>query len=249
LLQQRSQVVASRELASRFDTALGAVGMSDLSPLPNEPVATGAAIALLRVPALGLSQVVFEGATGKELQHGPGHMTGTTGIGEPGVSVVAARRATWGAPFAKLPNLKVGDTVSTTTVAGTMEYRVTKLTTVAPDVKEQTGSAARLVLQTSSPAGLALGDGFVIADSTRAAFPKTPQGRLPDAGARQADLGEMPGVVLWVGLMVLFIGLAFYWVRAGIMDRVLAWSLAAPVIVLAGMLALRALAAALPATL
>ena len=249
LLQSRSQVVASRELAARFDTALGAVGMSDLSPLPNEPVAPGTAVALLRVPTLGLSQVVLEGAAGSQLQHGPGHMTGTSGVGEPGVSLIAARRATWGSPFAHLPRLKVGDVISTTTVAGTMDYRITRVTSAAPDIKAKTGSTARLVLQTSTPAGLALGDVFVIADSTRAAFPATPQGRLPDVGARQSDFGALPVALMWVALMVLFVGLAHYWVRARIMERVLAWSLAVPVIVLAGLLALRALATALPPTL
>lgn len=249
VLQSRSQVVAGRDLAARFDTALGAVGMADLSPLPNEPVAAGTAVALLRVPALGLSQVVLEGASGAQLQHGPGHMTGTSGVGEPGVSLIAARRATWGSPFAHLPRLKVGDVITTTTVAGTMDYRVTKVTTAAPDFQAQTGSTARLVLQTSTPAGLAFGDVFVIADSTRAAFPETPQGRLPDAGARQSDFRAVPVALMWVALMVLFVGLAYYWVRARIMERALAWTLVAPIIVLAGLLALRAFASALPPTL
>jgi len=249
LAQMRSQVVAARELAARLDTAKGAVGMADLSPLPNEPLAAGTSVALLKIPRLGLSQVVLEGADGGTLQHGPGHVTGTAGIAEPGISVVAGRRAAWGAPFARIPSLKPGDTLSTTTVAGTMAYRVTSVSAVAPDLRAQTGSGSRLILVTSTPAGLAMGDVYVIADSARAAFPPSPQGRLSDAGVRAGSTGEFPLAVLWIGGLVLVAALARFWVLAGFMDRVLAWTVAAPLIVFCGFMALKALAQALPATL
>lgn len=249
LLQSRSQMVAGRELAARFDVARGAMGMTDLSPLPNEPVAVGTPLAVLSIPSLRLQQIVAEGASAAQLQHGPGHVSGTVGIGERGVSIIAGRRAAWGAPFGAVPSLKVGDSVTATTVAGRVEYKVTQVTTVAPDLRAPTGAMSRLVLQTSSPAGLALSDSYIVADSVKPAFPSTPQNRLPDVGVRGGDLTALPQAVLWIALLVLFVGLARYWVVAGVMDRVLAWSLATPVLALAGLLALRALSSLLPATL
>lgn len=249
LLQTRAQVVGARELAAQFDTARGALGLSDLSPLPNEPVATGSAIAALSIPKIGLSQVVFEGADGATLQHGPGHISGTAGIGERGISAIAGRRATWGSPFAKLASLKPGDTVRTTTVAGTLTYKVTQVTSQAPDFREATGTASRLVLVTSAPAGIAASDVYVLADSTAPAFPTTPQNRLSESGIRGGSLAEVPVAVFWILAMITFAGLARLWTLGRTMDKLLAWSTAAPIIVLCAVMALRALTQALPATL
>ena len=249
VLQMRSQTVVAQQLQQRFTTAAGAAGATDLSPLPNEPLALGTPVALLQVPSLGISQVVVEGASGAQLSGGPGHVPGTAGIAERGTSVIAGRRATWGAPFAKVPTLKVGDELRTTTVAGTMTYRVSSVSSAMPDLAGASGSAATLVLATSTPAGIASGDVFVTAVSTRPAFMSTPQNRLPDTGLRGAPLSAALPFVGWLAALVLMCALARSWVASNLMDRVLAWSIAAPVVGLLGLLALRALAALLPATL
>ena len=49
--------------------------------------------------------VVVEGTTPGEPDAGPGHLRDTPLPGQAGVSVVFGRRATFGAPFASLPQL------------------------------------------------------------------------------------------------------------------------------------------------
>ena len=249
VLQARAQIVAARELAQRFAIAAGAIGQSDLSPLPNEPVAVGSAIATLSIPSLGVEQVVAEGAQSQQLQRGPGHVSGTSGIGEKGVSVIAGRRASWGAPFAHINKLRVGDTITTTTVAGPMTYAVVRVTNALPDLRSATGNKSQLVLVSSTPAGLATGDLVVVAESTKPAYLSTPQNRLPEASVRQGNLAASVPAAGWLLLLVLFVALATFWLRSGLMDRVLVWTLGAPVVALVALLLLRAVDALLPGTL
>lgn len=249
LVQQRTQASLGRELQERFAVAAGAIGLSDLSPLPNEPVALGTPIAMLSIPALGVEQVVVEGAAASQTQGGPGHVAGTAGIGERGVSIIAGHRTTAGAPFANVDALKVGDTISTVTVAGPMSYKVTAIGTKVPDVRATTGNRSVLVLATGAPVGLALSDVVVVAESTSPAYPSTPQNRLADGGLRSAHSAAAVPVIVLVALLLLAISLARFWFRSGLMDRLLVWTLASPVVLLVGFLLARAVAGLLPATL
>jgi len=249
LVQQRAQVAAGRELQARFAVAAGSIGHSDLSPLPTEPPALGSAIALLQIPKLGLEQVVIEGASGATTVTGPGHVSGTAGIGERGTSVIAGHRSTAGAPFARLNHLAIGDRFSAVTVAGPMQYEVVSIGTQAPDLAADTSGRARLVLATSSPAGLGARDLFVVAESTAPAYPSTPQNRLPDSGLRSIDFGALASVAAWLLLLLGFATLARFWLRARLMDRMICWTVAAPVLTFIGFMLARALAAFLPPTL
>ena len=51
-------------------------------------------VARLRVPALGIDQIVLAGASGRTLAFGPGHLDGTAAPGAPGHSVVSGHRDT-----------------------------------------------------------------------------------------------------------------------------------------------------------
>lgn len=51
-------------------------------------------VARLRVPALGIDEIVLSGATGSALAFGPGHALGTAAPGTPGNAVVAGHRDT-----------------------------------------------------------------------------------------------------------------------------------------------------------
>lgn len=249
LVQQRSQITLARELQERFTVAAGAIGHSDLSPLPHEPLAMGTPVAALSIPALGVEQVVVEGAAAAQTQKGPGHVAGTSGIGERGTAVVAGHRTTSGAPFARLDRLKVGDVIKTVTVAGPLTYRVTAVGDSVPDLRAATGDRARLVLASSSPAGLAFSDLIVTAESTAPAFASTPQNRLADGGLRSGDAGAAAPSAALLVLLMLVISLARFWFRAGLMDRLLVWTLAGPVVLLLGFMLSGAVAELLPPTL
>ena len=60
----------------------------------------------------------------ENLTAGPGHLRDTPLPGQGGVSVVFGRRATFGAPFERLPQLAKGDTIATTSSQGVANYQV-----------------------------------------------------------------------------------------------------------------------------
>jgi LPXTG-site transpeptidase (sortase) family protein len=70
----------------------------------------GAPVARLRVPRIGLDEIVVEGVGDAELNVGPGHVPGSALPGEPGNAVISAHRDRH---FADLGTLAVGDTVVT----------------------------------------------------------------------------------------------------------------------------------------
>lgn len=89
------------------------------SPAPGTP------IAVLNAPAIGLhNEVVVQGTTPENMTLGPGHLRDTPLPGEAGIAVIYGRRATFGAPFARVPQLRPGDTVKVTTGQGTATYVV-----------------------------------------------------------------------------------------------------------------------------
>lgn len=73
-------------------------------------LAPGAPVARLRIPAVGLDEIVVEGVGDDELNAGPGHLPGSALPGEPGNAIIAAHRDRH---FHPLGAVQVGDTVVT----------------------------------------------------------------------------------------------------------------------------------------
>lgn len=249
LTQQRAQVVAAQELQERFTIAAGAIGHSDLSPLPSQPLAMGTPVASLTIPSIGVEQVVVAGAGAQQTRIGPGHASGTAGIGERGVSVIAGHRVAAGAPFANINKLQVGDVVSTTTVAGEMTYKVTRVGGAIPDSATTATDRSILVLASSAPAGLAASDLVVVAESVKPAYPSTPQNAMAATGLRGGDMGSMLPLLVLTAVLLSFITLARFWYRARLMDRVVVWTVSAPVVALLGFLLAGTVSSVLPPTL
>ncbi|MEV0570136.1 sortase [Dactylosporangium sp. NPDC050588] len=84
----------------------------------------GTPVAVLRIPALGVQQVVFEGTTAGVMQSGPGHRRDTPLPGQAGTSVIMGRNAAYGAPFAGLFRLNSGDRVEVVTGQGEFTFVV-----------------------------------------------------------------------------------------------------------------------------
>ena len=70
----------------------------------------GAPVARLRIPRLGLDEIVIEGVGVEELNVGPGHLPGSVLPGESGNAVISAHRDRH---FLELGRLAIGDTVAT----------------------------------------------------------------------------------------------------------------------------------------
>ena len=83
------------------------------------------AVARLRIPSLGVSEIVVNGTDPNSLKRGPGRYLGTAMPGEGELVYVAGHRTTYGAPFSRIDHLRKGDRVFLELPYGTFEYRVT----------------------------------------------------------------------------------------------------------------------------
>lgn len=92
----------------------------------------GTPFAAIRIPSLGVDEVVFEGTTREALQRGPGHIEGTPIPGQPGNAAISGHRTTYGAPFFDLDQIAPGDTIEVETSIGIHEFVVRELIVVLP---------------------------------------------------------------------------------------------------------------------
>lgn len=116
------------------------------------PPPDGAPIAVLRIPALGLEQVVVEGSSSRELSGAPGHRPDSARPGGEGVFAVAGRRLTHGAPFRDLSRLVPGNLIEVVTPEGTFVYEVTgsRVVGASEELPLSDSSVSRLALVTSA---------------------------------------------------------------------------------------------------
>lgn len=113
--EARAQTGMYATLSGELAKAVAPLG----SPTPGTPVA------ILNIPAIGVhNEVVVEGTSPENLTLGPGHLRDSALPGQTGVSVLYGRRATFGAPFGRVPLLRPGDVISATTGQGTSSYVV-----------------------------------------------------------------------------------------------------------------------------
>jgi sortase A len=126
-----------RELTDSFDRRLeegrppAAAAAGVRTTLPRSAVAwrrsskRGDAIARLRIPRLGVTQIVVNGTDSDSLKRGPGRYLDSAMPGEGELVYVAGHRTTYGAPFSKIDNLRKGDRVFLELPYGTFEYAIT----------------------------------------------------------------------------------------------------------------------------
>ncbi|MGH9139425.1 MAG: class E sortase [Acidimicrobiales bacterium] len=115
--------------------------------------AAGEPVAWIRIPAIGVDEVVVEGASVGDLRSGPGHYPGTPLPGQPGNVAIAGHRTTYGAPFANVDRLAPGDEILLETIQGTFRYQVAGQQIVRPDQVEILDDAGddRLTLTSCHP--------------------------------------------------------------------------------------------------
>ncbi len=124
---------------------------------PSDPIPNGEAIAILRIPRIGIDWQVVQGVTVADLKDGPGHFRETVMPGQLGNSAIAGHRTTHGHPFLELDQLDVGDLIEITTLVGTYTYAVTGSVIVKPSeyaavIPTVDPTSATLVLVTCDPA-------------------------------------------------------------------------------------------------
>jgi sortase A len=98
------------------------------------PYKVGEGIARIFLPSLGKDEmhVVVEGVSHEALKSGPGHYPGTARPGEVGNVVISGHRTTYGAPFNRLDEVHLGDSIVIETRTQFFTYRVTSSFIVQP---------------------------------------------------------------------------------------------------------------------
>jgi sortase A len=155
MLEQRDQ----RHLLTHYRVAIthaaneafGLPGVEKITEAPD----TGAPVAIMEIPAIHFRQVMVEGVGPQQTRHGPGHVPGTAGPGQPGNAAVAGRNAAFGGPFSQIDKLKRGDEIVVTTVQGQTLYVVSdeRHGKIRPAPKENSSSpTASTTTTTTAPA-------------------------------------------------------------------------------------------------
>ncbi len=211
----------------------------------------GSAVAVIKIPAIGVDQVVVAGTSAADLMNGPGLMPGSSLPGSPGNSVIAGRRVTFGGPFGSIGSLRKGDAIHVVDGAGAFTYRVHSVGVVPIGHRDVVLPTAedRLTLVTSNSSlitsgrlvvvGTLVGHAVAVPDQT-AAVPDYELGLSGDPAA-----GGL--AVLWSILTIaVLVGAAFLAWR--IRRPWLVYLFAAPVVMMCGLFACESVARALPAT-
>lgn len=108
-------------------------GLPDLVDFhPEEAPERGEELAFLRIPKIGVDEVLFEGVDRETLKNGPGHMGGTPIPGQPGNAVVSGHRTTYGSPFFDFDLLEPGDRIEVETSIGEHIYEIREIIVVEP---------------------------------------------------------------------------------------------------------------------
>ncbi len=84
-------------------------------------------VARLTAPDHGVDLIVLDGASGRTMAFGPGHMAGTAAIGMPGMSLISAHRDTH---FSFLRRVQQGDRLQLQTSDGTLHSYEVGLTEI-----------------------------------------------------------------------------------------------------------------------
>jgi sortase A len=113
----------------------------------------GSPVGEIRIPAIGIDQVIVSGTETQDLRQGPGHYTNTPLPGQAGNAGVAGHRTTYGHPFYNLNVLKAGDPIVLTTVQGVFVYDTTGSQVVSPSDGDilQNQPGAWMTLTTCNP--------------------------------------------------------------------------------------------------
>lgn len=117
-------------------TAPGATTVPTTVPQATQappPPPVGNAVAILKIPRLGVEKAVVQGVSLGLLKRGPGHYPSTPMPGQPGNAAIAGHRTTYGAPFYRLNELNPGDAILVTTHQGRFRYEVSEKRVVRPN--------------------------------------------------------------------------------------------------------------------
>ncbi|MFF4900019.1 sortase [Streptomyces sp. NPDC001068] len=223
----------------REQLALGTAPVSQTGQ-DGKLLAPGTPLALVKIPKLGLSQVVLEGTDSSVLTDGPGHRRDTPMPGQAGTSVLMGRAGAYGGPFGRLAELTSGDTFTVITGQGKANYQVIDVRRAGdPAPTALAAGKSRLVLITATgpkfaPSGILRVDADLVSEAFQTPSAVIRAGTLP---ASEEPLARPSGVpwplVMWLqALLLTAVAAVWTWHRWG---RHQTWIVFAPVVAVLGL--------------
>ncbi|MFN8036940.1 MAG: class E sortase [Acidimicrobiia bacterium] len=206
---------------------------------PDPPPPEGGAVALIKIPRIGVSKWVVQGVSVPDLRKGPGHYPHTPLPGQLGNAAIAGHRTTYGAPFNRLDELADGDRIEVRTLFGTYRYAVTDKLVVQPTQVEVVAppkdpTVAELTLTTCNPKYSAATRLVIKArlDPTESPPPQAPPTTAPVASTalpvvdelvnETGDVGASGGSIALWGILTLIVG-GLWWLMFHRYSRWTTW--------------------------
>ncbi|WP_241981854.1 sortase [Cryobacterium ruanii] len=238
---QLQHMVAQQQLTDTFRLQL-AEGTAPVSEGTVDKVllADGAPVALIDIPALGVREVIVEGTGSATTQSGPGHRRDTVLPGQAGVSVVMGRAAAYGAPFARIQELRPGQKFTVLTGQGTSTFSVIGVRYAGdPAPASPRADQGRLILETARgpafvPSGIARVDAELVSETYPAGQRQTSFATLRPAERELAGDTSTVWALVFALQFFLLVELAAVWCipRVGAQKT---WIVFIPVGVLSGL--------------
>lgn len=231
----RNQAILYQDFRAAAANAVAPTGQLDSN---GKLVELGTPVAVLRIPSIGLREVVAEGTTSRVLTSGPGHRRDSVLPGQPGNSIIFGRQATYGGPFGRIADLKKGAEIAVVTGQGPSLYRVTGIRRAGDTVTGLTGNQGRLTLITGDGTPYLPGGAVSVdAELVSAPFPASPgpltaTSLAASEGAMKGDPSALLPLLLWSQLLLLA-AVALTWIRSK-WGRWQSWIVCVPVLGVAG---------------
>ena len=237
-MQQRS---AQQKAFNSFRVEL-AEGTAPTGPVnvERQMIRPGTPVAYLEMPSIGSRQVVFAGTSSSITMDGPGYRMDTVFPGQVGTSIVMGRRASFGAPFGRLSELKVGDPIRVTTGQGEFEFSVIAVRSEGDPVPAKIAEGKSRVQLVTVEGRPFMPDGMVRVDAELEGTPVASSGAAFSSKTLPAsekfmgvDSSTVWQLVLWLEALVVVMALFIWgWNR---WSRMKTWIVVSPLLVLVGL--------------
>lgn len=248
LQHARSQAIGYDQLRTSLAKAETPLGQLDLN---EKLVAPGTPIALIRIPKIGLTEVVREGTSSDVTRLGVGHRRDSVLPGQAGTSILFGRQSAYGGPFGGLSALVPGDVITVTTGQETRTFAVLGLRRAGdPLPVPLAANSGRLELVTAD--GIALAPaGILYVDATLKGTPSETPATVfgsraldPDEEAMGADSAGWLPLLFTLQWLVITAALTRWLLQKW--GRWQTWIVAGPVLLVLGATAADCAMALLP---